>query len=411
MKRIRSHRGGSSAVVFALGAVPLLFVATVTLDLVGMINQRNDLQSALDAAVLNGARAMHLQDQRWRDRADGTFVGNMPAAKDAVRTFTAKGPEVHGEARYRMPTWFSGLIGKKESELVVTAAATMVSPQAGGCILVTESVSRGVLMNSGGQINSNCGLQVNSTSSEALFVNSGARVRTPATKVVGKVRANNGADIDKPAEENAPVIQDPLKTLAQPSVGAPGPNVIVDAGTTRTLAPGTHGVVNINSNGRLILSPGVHVFTTHFNIGSNATLEGDGVTLFFANGGGKFQVNANATTKLKAPTNGVYRGVLFFQGRGNTEQFIINTNASLEWFGVIYIPDGELLINSHANVAALKSDIAVITNTLIVNSGSRLNIERTMGACGASPYLPSAVSALCAVGGGAGGQTGLRLIR
>lgn len=409
MLRFWRQREGATAVAFSLGAVPVLLFAGATLDWVTMINQRNDLQSAIDAAVLNGARSLNAQDKDWSKRAHDTFVSNAPFAASARRTFNATGPEVRGEATYTMPTAFGGLFGKAQTEISVSAAATMTVPQTGACILVLEPTNRGVLMNSGSRIESNCGLQVNSRSSEALFVNSGARVTTPSNKVVGSARINSGGQIEKAAEEKSPVVPDPMASLAAPAIGAPRPNVVVNSNQTVTLQPGTHGVVNVNSRGTLILAPGTHVFTTHLNIGSNSTIEGNGVTLFFANNGGKFQINSNATSKLRAPTSGPYKGVLFFQARNNQEQFIINTNAALEWFGLIYIPDGELLINSHANVADLTSDIAVITDQMIVNGGSRLNIKRTMPACGTSQWLPSGLSALCT--GGGGGATGLRLIR
>jgi hypothetical protein len=137
------------------------------------------------------------------------------------------------------------------------------------------------------------------------------------------------------------------------------------------------------------------IFTTHLNNGAGATLEGDDVTLFFRTGGGKVQVHSNSKMHVKAPDSGLYKGVLFFQGRGNSEQFIINTTADLDLDGLIYVPDGEFLINSNATISPVTGDVAAIVNRILINSGSTLHIDRDIGACGASTRLPDLVTAMC----------------
>src|SRR5919199_4656950 len=54
--RFRSDRGGNLAIIFALVLVPLLGAAGVALDYARASALRTELQSALDAAVLDAAQ-------------------------------------------------------------------------------------------------------------------------------------------------------------------------------------------------------------------------------------------------------------------------------------------------------------------------------------------------------------------
>jgi hypothetical protein len=211
-------RDGGTAVTFAMASAPLLIGAFVALEFASVNNARCDMQEALDAAVLVGARANSGGDSDWERKARDAFKANFDYGQNPTLTLTLDGAIVRGLATQVHRTALGGSLGAGALEMGVRAAAAVGAPAAAdGCILVLEPTARGVLMNSNSRIESNCGIHVNSAhTTEAVMVNSNADLLTPDTKIVGKLRTNSGANVDSPAQEDQPVVADPMTGLAEP---------------------------------------------------------------------------------------------------------------------------------------------------------------------------------------------------
>jgi Flp pilus assembly protein TadG len=448
--RFATNRAGNVGVIFAVGALPMMGTISAGMDLVRAQSVRTELQGAIDASALAAARARADGRSNWNATAQEAFKSNLSLSATATASLTDAGWKIDGVASVEMPTTFSGLFNLPA--LTVRAAASAAygaapgsssntppastppgsassnDPSGGGggasggggdaqpppeslngqsgsggsatgfaaCILVTHpSMQSAIHMNSGSRIETNCGVQVNSNDRDAIWINSGARLESPANRVGGGVNTNNGGQISAPPQTYQPALEDPLANLAEPTTGASCTGVTVNSGQTLTLNPGAYcGHFNVNSGATLYLRPGTYVFSTHVNVNAGASINGEGVTLFFAPGG-MLQANSGSRWTLSAPTSGTYRGILVFYARNNSTDLILNSAVQDEFNGVIYAPASRLLINSGMD---LDSDVALIVNNIHING--RITIGRPMGSCGASATMAPQLQTGCSVTGG-----------
>jgi hypothetical protein len=129
---------------------------------------------------------------------------------------------------------------------------------------------------------------------------------------------------------------------------------------TNALSPGYYASgFNING-GAVNLSPGLYYFNGSVDVDSGATLEcttcvqgGAGVTLYFKSG--TLQMNSNSTVTLTAPatgstSNGDVANMVIWAASTNSSGMTIDTGTASYFNGVIYLPDGELTLNSGSGV-------------------------------------------------------------
>ncbi len=160
---------------------------------------------------------------------------------------------------------------------------------------------------------------------------------------------------------------DPLASLtapSQPSTTYSGTTAF-NSGTAN-LSPGYYpSGFNMNAPGSgqsniVNLSPGLYYFNGSVDVDSGATLEcttcavgGAGVTLYFNSG--TLQMNSGSTITLTAPTtgytsNGDVANMVVWASSSNGSGMTIDTGSSSYFNGIIYLPDGELTLNSGTGV-------------------------------------------------------------
>jgi Flp pilus assembly protein TadG len=125
-----------------------------------------------------------------------------------------------------------------------------------------------------------------------------------------------------------------------PLVTAVSPNVYVFCGNVRSL---NGGKIIFPADSLIIIDGG------GLEVNNGGTLDGqDGVTFWLTNGGNNDDVGLNGgITRLIAPDNGPYAGVLFVVDN-TTPDFLIHTiqgNGALDIVGIFYAPYGIVSIN------------------------------------------------------------------
>jgi Flp pilus assembly protein TadG len=256
----------------------------------------------------------------------------------------------------------------------VTTVSAMAGTSGGTsvCILVLDrSSSQTLLVNSGVTVNaSSCEIDVASSSSSAAMFNS----RLPSVAkvcVAGSSTVNGGSTINN-LTNNCTTASDPYAgNIATPTVGSCTVNGSNYSGTTN-LSPGTYcGSFNFNGTGTLNLAAGLYIFNgTNWNINSGWTINGTGVTFYFATSGSYIQFNSNVTANLSAPTSGTYANILMFEPAGlSTSSFTIDGTSSGHLLqGVIHLPSRNITFNSASNVTS--DALTLVVNQLILDSVS-----------------------------------------
>jgi hypothetical protein len=156
-----------------------------------------------------------------------------------------------------------------------------------------------------------------------------------------------------------------------------------------SLPPGYYGGININSNLVVNFSPGLYYFGGSVNVNSGSTLEcttctgsgTSGVTLYFNSG--SLQMNSNSTViQLMAPTtstNGSNANMLIWESPTNGSGMTIDTSSSSYFTGTIYMPDGELTLNSGSGVTINAKGVAAVdVANFMVNDSEHFNITATL---------------------------------
>ncbi len=366
----RESRGGT-AVVVAIGAVPIIIAIGAAAEFTSAQQAKTRLQGATDAAVLAAAHVASAQrasiagnvltaelssalgltnvSPAWTTNSDGSFTGNVSADIQAPLT---------------------ALIG--QSSLTVHVASTAAGAGSGTsvCALVLDPASaQSLLVNSNVTINgSSCEIDVASTGNPAAIFNSGDSFSMAKICVAGSNVTQNGGSIAI-LQTGCAVQADPFaSTLPTESVG--GCSVSNQNYTgVNTLYPGTYcGNFNFNGTGTLNLNPGLYVFSgAHWNLNSGWTVSGTGVTFYYADSNSYIQINSGVTLNASAPTSGTFSGILMFEPPGlATSSYTIDGSSGHALNGLIYQPSRNITFNSQSNLTA--ENITLVVNQLILNT-------------------------------------------
>jgi len=186
---------------------------------------------------------------------------------------------------------FAPVLGKATNSIKALAAAG-VGPAAPNncvlCLLDTDGASRLAALGSGAITAAGGGIVVNSDDPAAL-VSVGGDIIADQIRVVGGFSDGIGGGEFLPTpEEGGPPAVDPLADLPTPDELIPSPPLRFSTAQTysadTTLQPGIYTSVTVNGGATITLEPGVYVFraTTGLTIRDNATVAGDGVTIYLA---------------------------------------------------------------------------------------------------------------------------------
>jgi hypothetical protein len=137
---------------------------------------------------------------------------------------------------------------------------------------------------------------------------------------------------------------------------------------TVTLNPGTYcGGINFNGSGTLTLNPGLYVLKSGSMIlNSGWTVNGTGVTFYFADQSSYIQFNSNVSANLSAPTTGSYANIVMFEPTGlSNTQLAIDGTSSSSFTGLFYLPSRDVTINSVSNVNS--NSVTMVFSTLILD--------------------------------------------
>ncbi len=163
-----------------------------------------------------------------------------------------------------------------------------------------------------------------------------------------------------PPLHDAPASADPMKGLAAPSQPAPSSscpatgtcNVVIGAGTTATIQPGTYNSLTLQGNSTVTMSHGIYYFNGPTGVGgitmkggASLTDMGDpGVMIYFTNGstmqkfvGGGNTPDVNLTPMTTAE-NSTYAGILMFQDPADTAPAYLGGDDNSTFLGAIYMP-------------------------------------------------------------------------
>ena len=370
---LRCRKGGV-AVTFGLSILPVGILVGAGVDYARLTTARANLQAAVDSAVLSGVSAASGSQSTVATKIlTGALGDNASLLTSQLFTLNADG-SLNGTATLTIPLTFMKLAqisARTVSAQAKAAPSTSAATTTGNsvCILLKDpSASQSLLVNSGVTIAApNCEIDVASTGSPAAMINNGSGISVAKLCVAGSNVTTNGtapANLSKSCTTASDPFADSMPAVSATSCTVSNQNY---SGTV-SLSPGVYcGNFNFNGNGTLNLAAGLYVFKgTRWNLNSGWTVNGTGVTLYYADANSYIQINSGVAINIAAPTSGTYANILIYEPSGlSTSSFSINGSAGHTFTGLIYLPSRNVTFNSVSTVSS--ESITLVFNQMILD--------------------------------------------
>ena len=372
----KKDRRGIIIIITGLLFPALLAFMGLALDVGLVMDKKRRQQKAADAGAMGGAHELWrlrpankaqeaAKDDTKRngfDDADSDIivVVNTPYNTDPLRVEVIITEE--------MPTYFARVFGKETVTVQSRAVAGLVAGNSGdGCVIVLdEDYTRAAFKVPGtADFTAECGIMVNSKHTTQAMVQSGSSTITaPEIGVTGGYRMNGGATMNANyMGTGMPPAMDPFEAMTPPdptdSVTYPlrATDLWISSTPAAPLEPGYYpGGIKIDGTGTTVnFNAGVYILDANAVSGTKSGLQitgssintGIGVMFYNINTTGidnlwgDFSIAGTSQNTFKAPANGPYAGILFWNDASapytNPGSVIAGTSDSL-FEGVFYFP-------------------------------------------------------------------------
>jgi Putative Flp pilus-assembly TadE/G-like len=262
---------------------------------------------------------------------------------------------------------FLQVLGARSATVGASATAAITeSGSGGGCVYALNPITDRAIWETGsGDLESSCGVWVDSTDPKAIYQTAGAIINTNSanTNLVGGYY-QTGSSVITPLPVAATPVADPWTTKTLPTLPSP---VVCSSVTGPSYSPGTY-CGGISFSGNATFSSGLYVMDGGgFNMTGSGTVSGTGVTILLASDAGHsykgISINGSGTVTLTAPTSGPYEAMLFIGSRSTASSLgsTITGTTNAQFTGVIYLPKEALTYTGGSNLTGYTT---IISDTL-----------------------------------------------
>ena len=369
--------------------------------------QKQQMQKAADAGAIAGASAMIYSGSNSPNittaaQADAAANGYLNGS-DGISVQVNVPPQTPGDpfqgrdnyvevivAQVR-PTFFMR-VGGFDNVNVRSRAIASAAGSSDGCIYALDPTDRKTfLVNGNVSITSNCGILVNSNSTDALHKN-GVSGNVDATSI-GVVGGYSGAGFNPTPVTGIAPFTDPLATVQAPTnypTTCDPAHTNVRVNGSQTLDATTYcGGITIAGSGKVTFNSGTYILLGGgLTVTGSPTLTGNGVT-FYNTGNSTWsyapiKLAGSSSTTLSAPTTGSLAGILFFQDRSITDQSLntIDGSNGAIYTGALYFPKTPL---RYTGTPVNNAYEIIVAWTLEFNGNTTITNHYTLLPNGASP--------------------------
>jgi Flp pilus assembly protein TadG len=383
--RKRSSDNGNVAIIFAL-AMPLVVGAgALSVETNLEYTAQTHLQVAADAAAYASAldnRASASLDTITTDATAAATSNGWSSATGTIQVHTppTSGPNQTPTAAEvilstTVPRYFTAYFNN--APLVIHARAVAVyTTAASACILALNKTASGAVTVQGSTTVNlvGCDVMSNSVASDAVKVWGSASLSTDCVVSAGGFSNNGGLTLTgcPSAVTQAPRARDPFAGLPTPPTGVSRTLPNMNPNSTTTLLPGNYSDMTLK--GTVFLNPGVYYLSGGaFNVASNASITGTGVTIFMA-AGTSVSMNGTSHVDLSAPTSGTYSGMLFFGDPAATSGAnSFNGDNSSHLTGDLYFPHQS--VSYSGNYSGANGCTQVVADTVQWTGSSTISVD------------------------------------
>nr|WP_087573070.1 pilus assembly protein TadG-related protein [Sphingomonas sp. CDS-1] len=400
--RLLRDRTGNVLMMAAASMPILVGAAGLATDTVQWTLWKRQVQRQADSAALAGAYAVaqgfSASDSATSDisRLSLITLSQTPTIENAptAGAFAGDARAVRVVLQTSAELPFSKILRVRTPVIYGEATAAVVG-SGNYCVVSLEKTSTvGITLQGNATVNLGCGMATNSRASNAVTAGGSSTVTaTPVAAVGGLSSSSNYVSPTTLLPYSIPV-QDPYASLPTPTAsdlsGCNG-NANVQPNNSKSITPGCFK--NFDVKGTLNMAPGTYfIDSTTFDIGSQAVVNGTGVTIILTSGNAAnnpsqistVNINGGATLNLTAPTDTTnpYHGVLFYQDRRALDSGTntINGNASSVLQGAFYFPGQAMSFSGTSGmtttcVKMVSKRVTFIGNSNIVNQCTNTGVD------------------------------------
>lgn len=375
---------GNVGLLFGLSIVPLLAFAGGAVDLAKQNRYNILVQSALDTAVLAGARDVaeqikigginQINYQRAEERATLVFKTAIGPLGDSIDFVVShEDTRIIASSEWAMPTSFLPVVGL-DSLRVIGHAEADIEATTENCVYVTAERERGVSLSASSEFNSNCGVRVESVSERAISATASSDM------TASQICANGGTflwatstvtPLPIPCDE---AYRDPLAHLAVPTnaKGACDFQDVTVKGRVR-LKPGIYcGLTTIEPASHAVLESGEFVFRDGaLVIGSGSSAFGDDILLYFQGKNSGLRVGNGSKFVAHGRLEGEFAGVLIYVDRDCAAcSNVVEAGGQAEIEGTVYAPTAGYTVQSRASSVSASHAFFIVYQLTLESSAS-----------------------------------------
>jgi Flp pilus assembly protein TadG len=374
-ERFTASDDGAVMHIFALALVPIVAMVGAAVDYSRANNLRSQLQSALDSALLAGARD---GSTNWTNVATSFFNGNVQAKGGLVvsPSFTLTQDRAYmGSVSAEISTNFLGIMGINKINVGVSAIASVGSTGSYYCVMALNQTARpGLQLTGNASITitaPKCVMQVNSNSFDAVDLNGNTNIQSIENCFVGGTRTVGNSSISPAPDATCSPIPDPFASYPRPPVGqCDYTNYKLSGNKNATLSPGVYcGGMNFSGPVNVTFSPGLFIIKDGVVSENGGSFTGQGVSFFLTGSGAAMQLSGQADWHIVAPTDGPLPGfAIFLDPNGPTglpaSSSSLSGQSELYFEGVVYLPQQQVSVTGNASMVAPSPYTSFIADTL-----------------------------------------------
>src|SRR6266702_4316916 len=340
MKLFTDERG-QTTIVMMLTIASLCGMAGFAVDVGTLFHAKRMLQTAADAGAIAGSA----------DRGYGTATASAKAATaqngitDGVNgvVVTVNNPPLIGPhagksgfvevtVTQTAPTFFMKVFHL--TSMTVSARAVAANVPISGCIYTLDPSGIDIGLSGSGDLNMpDCGIVVDSASSNAVSLSNNAHMTAQSIGIVGGY-SGAAANYSPLPITGIPPAADPLASrVSAPSfaisscVSDPHPTGTVTMGPTDPTVPVCYNGLTMSGSGTITLEPGLYIINGGLSSSGSTNVQldpsapaGAGVTFYLAPPNGSVSLTGSGALNISAPNNTSYpyNGILFYQDRNDT---------------------------------------------------------------------------------------------
>ncbi len=294
---------------------------------------------------------------------------------------------------------FSAVMGHPFMTATRVATAAVVGNGLGGCLYVLNpNASKALMANGGTDLESPCGIWVNSNASDAVFQTSGATINASpgSIQIVGGVKQTGHAVMTPSPITGIAPFSDPMASMKTPAYTSHCDYTNVKMTHSGTLNPGTYcGGISISGgdSNPVVFNPGLYVILGGgISMTGSTGATGTNVT-FLLTGNGTYayqgvDIHGSGTYSFTAPTSGPLESLLFIKDRTQPAALgsTMTGSTSMNMTGIIYLPNESLTFAGGSGVSSAYSIIVCDTFKIAGNAFINSNYSSLAG-CVAGPRI------------------------